>query len=295
MKAPLDPGWSDGAFCVKVVMSKPIWFPFYPADFLTSNRVALMTTEEIGGYTLLLCYAWQDPTCTLPADDESIRKLSRLTGSLEAVKSCFIQKRGRLLNERLYREWVKVKEKSDLAKKSNAVRWQNERNANALRTQSSSHRNIGTEEQKNNGTKEESESQSEIRNQKKINTSCDMPSAVAEFEAFWTAYPRKVGRKAAQKAFQNARNRPRIDDLLSAIGRAKDSEQWRKEGGQFIPHPSTWLNQGRWDDEPIVLVKPVVSLPKAMQKVASAPRDEKAFVPPPDELMDRLNRIGKGM
>ncbi len=70
-----------------------------------------------------------------------------------------------------------------------------------------------------------------------------------EFETFWNAYPRKVGKTAAQKAFQNAHNRPRIDDLLLAIGRARASPQWAKEGGQFIPHPSTWLNQGRWDDQ----------------------------------------------
>jgi len=72
-----------------------------------------------------------------------------------------------------------------------------------------------------------------------------------EFDQFWQAYPRKVGRKAAQKAFQNAQDRPRIDDLVEAIHRARDSSQWLKDGGQFIPHPSTWLNRGGWADEPV--------------------------------------------
>lgn len=178
--------------------SKPIWFPFYPSDFLTSNRVALMTTEEIGGYTLLLCYAWQDPTCTLPADDEAIRKLSRLTGSLEAIKSCFIQKRGRLLNERLYKEWQKVKEKSELAKRSNAVRWENERNANAKRTQSSSHRNIGTEEHRNKRTEEHLNIRTSEELEKEIKTSSAVTprgasKSSAVFDSYRNAYVDRYG------------------------------------------------------------------------------------------------------
>lgn len=111
-----------------------------------------------------------------------------------------------------------------------------------------------------------------------------------EFSLFWTAYPKKVGKAAALKAFQNAQNRPRIDDLLKAIERARLSEQWRKDGGQFIPNPATWLNQGRWDDEPVQIV-PVQ--PKAQVKVV--PVERQAYEPPPAEVMAMLNRIGRGM
>lgn len=71
-----------------------------------------------------------------------------------------------------------------------------------------------------------------------------------EFDRFWAEYPRRIGKKAAQKAFQNARDRPRIDDLLESIRKAKASPQWAKDGGQFIPHPATWLNRGQWADVP---------------------------------------------
>lgn len=119
-------------------MGKPHWFPFYVNDFLSSSKVTLMSNEERGGYILLLCHEWNDPHCTLPDNDEAIRKLSQLMGDLTLVKSCFIRKRGRLLNERLYTEWIKTKEKSDLARKSIAIRWKNERNTNVLPTQYSS-------------------------------------------------------------------------------------------------------------------------------------------------------------
>lgn len=70
-----------------------------------------------------------------------------------------------------------------------------------------------------------------------------------EFESFWTAYPRKTGKKAALKAWNNAKDKPDIKTIIAAITAQRSSQQWQKDGGQFIPHPATWLNQGRWADE----------------------------------------------
>ena len=70
------------------------------------------------------------------------------------------------------------------------------------------------------------------------------------FEEFWKAYPRKVGKGAALKAYK--RIKPSADlskAMLLAVEKQKRSDQWRKDNGQYIPNPSTWLNQRRWDDE----------------------------------------------
>lgn len=40
-----------------------------------------------------------------------------------------------------------------------------------------------------------------------------------------------------------------LETLVTAVERQKCSDQWTQNNGQFIPHPATWLNQGRWDDE----------------------------------------------
>jgi len=71
-----------------------------------------------------------------------------------------------------------------------------------------------------------------------------------DFLAFWKAYPRKVGKDAAWRAWK-ARNgtRPEVADLVTAIRTQTQSDQWQKENGQFIPNPTTWINQGRWADE----------------------------------------------
>jgi hypothetical protein len=67
------------------------------------------------------------------------------------------------------------------------------------------------------------------------------------FKEFYEAYPRKQGRAPAAKAF--AKVVAPLAQLLAAIELQKRSEQWTKDGGQFIPLPATWLNQCRWEDQ----------------------------------------------
>jgi len=71
-----------------------------------------------------------------------------------------------------------------------------------------------------------------------------------DFLAFWQAYPRKTGKGAAWKSWKNA-SLPKLEVILNAIRKARQSPDWQKERGAFIPHPATWLNQARWEDEGI--------------------------------------------
>ena len=71
----------------------------------------------------------------------------------------------------------------------------------------------------------------------------------ADFDAFWSAYPRKVGKGAARKSFVKAMGKGvTLQTLLEAIEQQKRCKQWNKDGAEYIPHPSTWLNQERWED-----------------------------------------------
>ena len=70
------------------------------------------------------------------------------------------------------------------------------------------------------------------------------------FKTFWTAYPKKAGKDAAKKAFAKRKfDEQAFEKVMAALNEQKASEQWVKDAGQFIPHPATWLNQGRFDDE----------------------------------------------
>ena len=70
------------------------------------------------------------------------------------------------------------------------------------------------------------------------------------FEDFYAQFPKKVGKDAAARAY--GRRKFSGEDrcrLLEAIARQREWPTWKKNGGEFIPHPATWLNEGRWDDE----------------------------------------------
>ncbi len=69
----------------------------------------------------------------------------------------------------------------------------------------------------------------------------------SDFDLFWSAYPRKVDKKKARAAF--AKVRAPVSQLLAALEAQKKTEQWVKDGGRFVPHPTTWLNGERWEDD----------------------------------------------
>jgi|SRR5690625_594239 len=87
----------------------------------------------------------------------------------------------------------------------------------------------------------------------------------AEFDKFWTVYPRKVGKGQARKAWKSATKKVDADSIVEAarefanLSTHKDAE--------FIPHPSTWLNGERWADEE-----------------RSGPASHTSRLPTPDEL-----------
>lgn len=72
-------------------------------------------------------------------------------------------------------------------------------------------------------------------------------SPCSAFDEFWDAWPKKLARAAAEKAF--AKVTEPIETLIAAIEQAEKSEDWKKEGGKYIPHAATWLNGKRWEDE----------------------------------------------
>jgi hypothetical protein len=70
------------------------------------------------------------------------------------------------------------------------------------------------------------------------------------FDSFWKAYPKKKGKDPAKKAWmKHALNGAEFDTIMAAVKAQSKSEDWTKEGGKYIPHPTTWLNQKRWEDE----------------------------------------------
>lgn len=84
------------------------------------------------------------------------------------------------------------------------------------------------------------------REEKSINTPSD-----DGFDMFYQAYPKKVGKPAATKAWKAAKVKvDEVSAILGDIATRSQSRDWIKDDGQFIPNPATYLNQRRWEDQP---------------------------------------------
>lgn len=72
----------------------------------------------------------------------------------------------------------------------------------------------------------------------------------SHFARFWSAYPRKVAKADAAKAFAKlAPDESLLGLMLAALEWQSRSDGWLKEGGKYVPYPATWLNTRRWEDE----------------------------------------------
>ncbi len=76
------------------------------------------------------------------------------------------------------------------------------------------------------------------------------PTGGEFFERFWAVYPRKVGKKKCRAIWASLKPTADLaEQIIAAVEAYQRTEQWQREGGRFAPHPSTFLNQGRWEDE----------------------------------------------
>ena len=73
-----------------------------------------------------------------------------------------------------------------------------------------------------------------------------------DFDVFWAAFPKKKKKEDARKAWNTTR--PNIEVVLKALEWQKQSPEWFKQGGQFIPYPASWIRSHSWEDEKSVSV-----------------------------------------
>lgn len=82
------------------------------------------------------------------------------------------------------------------------------------------------------------------------------------FVSFWKAYPRHEAKQSAYKKFcviirdtKPEERKALVGTMIAAVVKQRQSDQWMKDNGQYIPMPTTWLNQRRWEDEGVVTGK----------------------------------------
>ena len=70
------------------------------------------------------------------------------------------------------------------------------------------------------------------------------------FSQFWDMYPKKTSKAQAEKEWKKLKVGPSLmASIMDGLRKWIASDQWTRDNGQFIPYPSTWLHNRRWEDE----------------------------------------------
>ena len=222
------------------------YMQFYVADYLADTTH--LTAEEHGAYMLLLFSYWQTGK---PLRIDRLATVARIPNerwpSVAETLSEFFH-----VTET---HWVQFRVEADLeAVNSKVVTASNAGKASARAKALKKQQELNDRstdvadplQRKPNHTDTDTDTDTD----KDKNTKSSSPAADDLFPKFWTLYPNKKGKAAAEKAWKKLKV---TDDLFTLIakGLAKQcaSQAWLKDSGQFIPHPATWLNGKRWEDE----------------------------------------------
>jgi hypothetical protein len=215
-------------------MAKDPAFLFYTSDFLTGTY--LMTDEQVGKYIRLLCLQHQQGHLT------ENHMVSVCKTYDEAIWSKFTKdENGMYFNERMETEIEKRQNFVDSrrlngAKGGRKPKEQQNHMQSICKPYGKATQNLGEDVNDNENSL--------------VNTRGKRGVGEKGFDQFWSTYPRKANKPDAVKAWKKLNpDDGMLDSILTAIFVQKQSDQWTKEDGKFIPYPSTWLNGHRWEDE----------------------------------------------
>jgi uncharacterized protein YdaU (DUF1376 family) len=234
------------------------WMPLYVADYLADT--SHLGAAESGAYLHLIMHYWLKGS--LPQDHKQLAKIARMSlkqfnRALPIIAPFFNPD---WTHNRIDQELEKVKEISE--KRRGAVLQRKDRsntnvptNVEQKNTHSHSHSHI------------QSKSQSNIQSKSNNNNTL---RATPEFDLFWSAYPNKVKKFEALKAWHKAIKTEEPLKIIEGLKNFRFSDD-----PQFNPHPSTWLNQRRWLDEPLPEPKKkMTALEKFVQKTLELEKQE---------------------
>lgn len=235
-------------------MNRAPAFQFYPKDWF-DFKVQRMSLAAQGAYFKLLCFIWKDSKdqCSILDNNDLLARAIGTTVEhwLElrkeiqhASEPLFEEKNGRLVSARLHEEALKQRK----YRKQQAIKGK-------LSAQQRSNRGSTTVQPKHQpkGNSSSSSSSSVLKN-KNTSTARAQTDVLnghrSGFELFWRQYPKKRNKGAAEKVW--AKLQPddvMVGTMLSKLDQAKQTNDWQKARGQFIPFPASWLNAKGWEDE----------------------------------------------
>jgi len=211
-------------------MAKDPAFLFYSSDFLIGTFG--MSDAQVGQYIRLMCLQHQKGHL-------SEQLIKSITGGVfdPGVMAKFEQD-----EEGLYFN-VRLEEESKKRAKYAESRRQNRLKHNTSSSYDNHMSNICASQDKHMENENENEDVS-------VNSKTKKDIYPILFDAFWQAYPKKVGKADALKAFAKLKpDNELMQTILAAIAQWSKTDQWSKDNRQYVPMPATYIRGRRWEDE----------------------------------------------
>ena len=206
------------------------WFRMY-AEFSTDPKVQMLSEVMQRRLVMLLCMRCSNDLVTLHVTEIAFQ-LRISDDDLKVTKEVFVSK-GFIDNAWNVLNWDKRQFRSD----SSAERVSRHRE----KKKRDSNDDVTLPKRFSNAPE-----QNRTEQIKPVSADADL------FERFWKVYPRHTAKQTARQAWNRLKltaDDPRLDAMRHGLAVAKQSHDWVKEKGQFVPHAATWLNGKRWDDE----------------------------------------------
>lgn len=215
------------------VKNKAPAFQFYVRDWLSDPQLRMCSHSTKGIWIDLLCLMWEAP------------ERGKLEGTVEQFCKMLSINNGDF--EQFLAD-ASVTNFANVTKCNNRVTVENRR----MRREEKIRYNTRLRVRKHRSNANVTPHVTPPSSSSSSNTPISPKSVTTEnlFESFWLNYPRKVGKQAAFKAWKRIKDKKDVyEKIKENLPRQKESEQWLKDNGQFVPNPATYLNQGRWEDE----------------------------------------------
>jgi hypothetical protein len=219
------------------------YFRLFAAEFLSLEMVTAMDAAELGVFVRLLCHAWANDG--LPQDRKIVERVAQASEAVvERVLALgFTEGSGGRLRcpwQEIERAWAQGR--SVKAQASARTRWDGDGSPQTPL--------LKTEEKREEDTRRDNTRSIPSAMRTQCERNANASNNGNGFDDFWKAYPRKVAKQDAEKAWSKLKPDAELQRLIRAsVERQAQSKDWRKDGGQFIPYPATWLNGKRWVDE----------------------------------------------
>lgn len=218
------------------------YMQFYVADYLADTTH--LTAEEHGAYMLLLFSYWQTGK---PLRIDRLATVARIPNErwpsvadtlsefFHVTETHWVQFRVEADLEAVNSKVVTASNAGKASARAKALKKQQELNDRST--------NVNDPLQRNGNHKDTDTDTDKNKN--------NTPPMVDDlFPKFWKMYPNKKGKAAAEKAWKKLKvTADLFGQIAEGLAAQVVCEAWVKDGGQFIPHPATWLNGKRWEDE----------------------------------------------